>query len=139
VGAIHDRIKSISARGLIRGPEIDSRIGRVKSDALVSALRRSWGADRSITIELPGSRVVKVSNIVKGLGWVRVNIEWAKNGEPQPFHKPWTIINPPASVADPSGEIIVEWTDHRTNETITRRYRDDPMAAFIQMLDRRLY
>lgn len=48
------------------------------------------------------------------------------------------IINPPVLVDDPQGNIVREWTDELTGELHTRKLKEDPQEALLQVLEHNL-
>lgn len=50
-------------------------------------------------------------------------------------HRRWRWPNPPTAVKDPAGSITrTRWDEERLQEVVTKRYREDPLAALLEVI-----
>jgi hypothetical protein len=90
-------------------------------------------------IELSGGRAVTIGKLTRPPDddYLEIFILWTKNGATQPFDNPWRIVNPPLLVADPAGDVELVGLDADGNEE-RRRYREDPLAVLVGLMERKL-
>lgn len=94
-------------------------------------------ADKPRTIEVTRGRNTYTATIAgaeRVPGGVSIDLALARNGKAIPFNGPWVVINPPCMVEDEAGDVVIERRDPKTKEIVQKRYREDPAAAFRQML-----
>ncbi len=127
---IRTEIEAVAARQDATAAEKRALITDIKA-------RHIHLADKPRTIEVTRGRNTYTATIAgaeRVPGGVLIDLSLARNGTPIPFNGPWIIINPPCMVEDEAGDVVIERRDPKTKEIVQKRYREDPAAAFRQML-----
>lgn len=137
MGAITDAIEAVKERGDLDTRQKSAEFGKVRADAHVDAIGAVQSKDGSLVIDRGDGRVITARLVERGENSITLRIDWTIDGKPQSFSNPWVIVNPPCLVPDPSGDVVRESTDPETGEPTTRRYREDPMAALVAIINQR--
>lgn len=162
---LHERIDGLSAieKAIVKSQELGKigAIGRTQRsifDIEVVAIE-SVGFPKSVvtkeraewlTEDFQSAGVVLYARVWASQSWEPFidspEGQLIQKGEQIGFGKDGTVdierfvfINPPILVDDPNGPIVRSWVDEDTQETKTRRLREDPKEAILQSLEHTIF
>lgn len=129
----------VEALGKVEGAdryEVAELRAAIKAAAHREAINEAMPEDGRLVLDRGDGRVITLTSVKRGWTYIQVVVEWTLDGKPQPFENPLIIDNPPVLVVDDNGDIERVRRDRDTGEVISvRRFREDPLAALIEIVD----